>query len=388
MKRPLKIVVAGFAVGFPLGGQLWLMLHYALGLTRLGHEILFIEDTADWAFPFDPVRGHYHADSGFGRDALGRLFAHHGLADRWYYYSLFENKHYGVPRKRAMKFCAEADLFLNIAGVLPLKPEYLGARVKAIIDTDPVFTQMKLAKDDWTRQYYKKHDFFFTFGHNLPSGKTAVPMGDFDWKPTVPPVVLSEWNPIEKVGECYTTVGTWDSKGRDVVIDGKVYTWTKAAKYEAIIDMPAKLPQAGLELCFSGMKEDAARFESHGWKVRDALIVSRDPWTYRDYIQSSRGEFTIAKEQNVRLKSGWFSDRAASYLASGRPVINEDTGFGAFLPTGEGLFAFDNMEEALEIIPAIEADYTRHSQAARRIAQEFFDSDKVLGDILKQTGLV
>ncbi|MBF0481105.1 MAG: glycosyltransferase family 1 protein [Desulfovibrionaceae bacterium] len=387
MKRPLKIVVAGFAVGFPLGGQVWLMLHYALGLARLGHEVLFIEDTGDWAFPFDPVRGHYHADSGFGRDVLARLFGRYGLADRWCYYSLFENKHYGMPRKQTLKFCDEADFFLNISGVIPLKPEYLGAKVKAIVDTDPVFTQMKLAKDDWTRQYYGQHDLFFTFGHNLPDGKTSVPLGDFDWKPTVPPVVLSEWKPNGSEGESYTTVGTWDAKGRDVVIDGKVYTWTKSAKYEAIIDMPSKLPTGRLELCFSGMKEDAARFEKHGWSVRDALVVSRDPFVYRDYIQSSRGEFTIAKEQNVRLKSGWFSDRAATYLASGRPVINEDTGFGDFLPAGEGLFAFESMEQALEIIPAIEADYQRHSQAASRIAREFFDSDKVLGDILKQAGL-
>jgi hypothetical protein len=387
MKRPLKIVVAGFAVGFPLGGQLWMMLHYLLGFKRLGHEVLFIEDTADWAFPFDPVRGHYHADSGFGRDSLGRLLGHYGLSGRWYYYSLFENKHYGMPRKSAMKFCAAADLFLNVSGVLPLKPEYLGARVKAIIDTDPVFTQMKLDKDDWTREYYKSHDAFFTFGYNLPSGATGVPMGDFDWKPTLPPVVISEWGPDKSQGQYYTTVGTWDSKGRDVVIDGKVYTWTKAAKYEAIIDMPGKLAGAGLELCFSGMKEDAGRFREHGWSVRDALVVSRDPWTYRDYIQGSRGEFTIAKEQNVRLKSGWFSDRGASYLASGKPVINEDTGFGAYLPVGEGLFAFEKMEDALEIILKIEADYPRHAKAARAIAEEHFDSDKVLGKILKELDL-
>jgi len=158
-------------------------------------------------------------------------------------------------------------------------------------------------------------------------------------------------------------------------------------KYEAIIDMPRRLPGIALELTFSGMYDDALRYASHGWVVRDALVVSRDPWGYRDYIRNSRGEFTVAKDQNVKLKSGWFSERSASYLSAGRPVITEDTGFGSYLPTGEGLFAFETMDQAIAHIETIEADLDRHRRAARRIAEDHFESAKVLGQMLRTLDL-
>ena len=203
----------------------------------------------------------------------------------------------------------------------------------------------------------------------------------------MPPVILEEWIPLDAVGVGYTTIGSWDTKGRDIMFQGKPLSWRKSVKYEAIIDMPRRLPDVALELTFSGMHDDAPRFASHGWVVRDALVVSRDPWGYRDYIRNSRGEFTVAKDQNVRLRSGWFSDRSACYLAAGRPVITEDTGFGSYLPTGEGLFAFENMEQAIQIIKTLEADPSRHRHAARSIAAEYFDAKKVLSRLLRELDL-
>jgi len=387
LNRPLKIVVAGYAVGFPMGGQIWMMLHYVLGLRQLGHDVLFLEDTSDWSYPFHPEHGYGGLDSSFGRGILQSVFSQYGLSGRWAYNSVLENKLYGMTQEELDQFCAEADLLLNISGVNPLRENYLRCRVKAVIDTDPVFTQMKIAEDERARSYYTAHDACFTYGHNLPSGRPGVPLSGIAWRPTLPPVIMEEWIPLDVMGVGYTTIGSWDTKGRDIMFQGKPLSWRKSVKYEAIIDMPQRLPDVALELTFSGMYDDAPRFASHGWVVRDALVVSRDPWGYRDYIRNSRGEFTVAKDQNVRLRSGWFSDRSACYLAAGRPVITEDTGFGSYLPTGEGLFAFENMEQAIQIIKALEADPSRHRHAARSIAAEYFDAKKVLSRLLRELDL-
>ncbi len=388
MPRRLKIVVAGFAIGFPLGGQIWMMLQYMLGFSRMGHEVLFLEDSSDWAYPYDPVRGRYDLDSTYGRELLERFFSGFGLSCRWAYFSGFENRLYGWDRERLDRYIEEADLFLNISGVLPLREEYLKSRVKAVIDTDPVFMQIKISNDDWTQAYYKAHDVCFTYGYNLPAGKTEVPLTGIDWKPLLPPVVLSEWLPLDTAGTAYTTVGTWDAKGRDVELNGQVYSWRKSIKYEPIIDLPATMPGAIFDLTFGGMsRDDVLRFDRHGWVVRDAGLLSQNPWNYKDYIRNSRAEFTVAKDQNVLLKSGWFSDRSACYLAAGRPVITEDTGFASYLPVGEGLFAFTTQQEILEAISAIEAEPERHRKAAQHIGREFFDADRQLSYILKETGL-
>ncbi|MEI6125755.1 MAG: hypothetical protein WCQ99_04290 [Pseudomonadota bacterium] len=388
MNRPLKIVVAGYAIAYPLGGQVWMMLHYLLGLSRMGHEVLFLEDSSNWSYPFNPLSGDYAVDSTYGRLHVEQFFSRFGLSGRWAYYSEFEHKLYGWEQDRLDRFCGEADLLLNISGVNPLRETYLRCRVKAIIDTDPVFTQIKIADDAWTRNYYKAHDVCFTYGCNLPAGTTGVPLGDINWKPLLPPVALDQWAPLENPGQGYTTIGSWDTKGRDVVLNGKQYSWRKSIKYDPLCALPSKLPGIELGLTFSGMNDNDRRlFARHGWVVRDAAVLSRDLWAYRDYIRSSRAEFTVAKDQNVQLKSGWFSDRSASYLAAGRPVITENTGFGDYLPVGEGLFAFNNQDDILAAIASIEADPVRHSRAARRIAEEYFDASTVLARLLRETGL-
>ena len=388
MGFPLKVVVAGYFIGFPLGGQAWSMLHYMLGLARMGHEVLFLEDSSNWSRPFNPVTATYGDDSRYGREQIEQFFAHFGLSGRWAYYSEFEQKLHGWGQADLDRFCASADLLVNISGLLPLRENYLRCRTKAIIDTDPVFTQVKATDDAWTRNYYKAHDVCFTYGYNLPLGKTRVPLGGIDWKPLLPPVVLDQWAPVNTSGQGYTTVGSWDTQDREITIGGEQYSWRKSLKYEALMDMPLRLPGIGLELTFSGMREDALRFREHGWVVRDATVLSRDFWAYRDYILNSRAEFTVAKDQNVRLKSGWFSDRSATYLAAGRPVITEDTGFGEYLPSGEGLFAFHSEDQIVAAVQDIEAAPQRHRHSARRIAEQYFDAEKVLSNLLQGAGLI
>jgi hypothetical protein len=388
MKRSRRIVVAGFAVGFPLGGQLWMMLHYLAGLARLGHEVLFLEDTSNWAYPFDPILGYPTSDSTRGRATVEALFARYGLAGRFAYVSEIEDKVFGLTREELSRWLASADFFLNISGVLPIKEEYFQAPVKAIIDTDPVFTQAKVAGDPWTKDYYNLHDVCFTYGYNLPSGTTEVPLSGLDWKPLLPPVVLDFWPRGEGIGTGFTTIGTWDARDRDVEVAGRKLSWKKNIKYEGMINLPSRVPQARLELTMSGMTEDAPRFAAAGWHVKNALDVSRDPEVYRSYIRESVAEFTIAKDQNVVLRSGWFSDRTATYLAAGRPAVVEDTGYGRYLPVGEGLFPFVDADGAVAAIETVQADPLRAGKAARAIAEAHFDSDKVLTGLLRECGLL
>jgi len=385
--RSLKIVVGGYAVGFPMGGQMWMLMHYLKGLALLGHDVIFVEDTAEWALPFNPDAGVPSEDSSFGRLAVGQAFDRIGFNGRWAYNTVFENRLYGMERGDLDRFCSQADLFLNVSGVIPLRDIYLKAKVRAIIDTDPVFTQHKIAGDDWTRDYYRRHDFVFTYGRNIPSGSTGLPLSGIDYIPTAMPVVLDMWPFLDTPGESFSTIGTWDAKDRDIIIDGRKLSWRKCEKYEQIIDLPRALPGVTLDLTMSGMRADETqRFADHGWRVRDALVLSKNIWTYRDYIQNSIGEFSVAKEQNIQLKSGWFSDRSATYLACGRPVIVEDTGFGAYLPTGCGLVPFEGPDNAITAIETVLADYPKHRQAARRIAEDHFDSGKVLTSILTHCG--
>jgi hypothetical protein len=194
------------------------------------------------------------------------------------------------------------------------------------------------------------------------------------------------WPYSHVAADVMTTVGNW-SQYQDVVVDGETYSWSKRLEFLKFIDLPERVVQP-IELSLSQCgPEDSALLLKHGWRVRDALAFSYAPLEYRDYIAASRGEFTVAKDQNVRLRSGWFSDRSAVYLASGRPVVTQDTGFGNVLPTGEGLIAFRTMDEAVEGIERINADYQRHRQAARRVAVEYFSSDVVLGDMLRELDL-
>jgi hypothetical protein len=199
-------------------------------------------------------------------------------------------------------------------------------------------------------------------------------------------VVLEYWPFDRRPSNRFTTVGNWN-QFQDVTIDGETYTWSKRIEFLKFIDLPRR-SQEKFELALSQCStEDVALLRENGWKVRDALEFSYDAEAYRDYIASSRAEFTVAKDQNVRLRSGWFSDRSATYLASGRPVVTQDTGFGNILPTGAGLFAFKTMDEALAAVEQISSRYERHRLAARRVAEEWFDSDVVLGQLLRDLDL-
>jgi len=283
----------------------------------------------------------------------------------------------------------EAELVVNLGRLNRLPIEQRGGRPAVYIDLDPVYTQLKLVSGDSLLQAtLDSHTHLFTFGENIGTPRSPVPTGGYTWRATRQPVALELWAGAACPGRAYTTVGKWNSPERDLTYQGETFRWSKRTEWLRCLDLPSQTAAAfEVAMNVESVTGDPELLAAHGWGCVDPLLVSTDPWRYRDYVRGSRGEFTVAKDMNVRLCSGWFSDRAACYLAAGRPVVEQDTGFGAVLPLGPGLHAFRTVAEAVNAVRLIEADYDRASAHATEVAREYFAADKVLGRLLREVGL-
>lgn len=384
-----RIVLAGYLVRQPLGGYAWQAAHYLLGCRALGHDVWFYEETAHWAPAYNPTTGEfgpsYEYGLRFAADFLGRV----GFGDRWAFVDSGRGVEHGPGAGRVAALLTDADLLVNVAGVNRITVERRGGRPAAYVDIDPGYTQIRAAQGDaGLRALLDEHAHLFTIGENIGTGRSPLPTGGYRWHPTRCPVAVEQWAGAGPPGRAYTTIGTWDAQGRDVEWRGETYRWRKRAEWQRFLDLPERTG-AELELAMdvARVPEDVARLAAHGWRMTDPLGVSADPWRYREYIRGSRGEFTVAKDLNVRLRSGWFSDRAACYLAAGRPVVEQDTAFGDVLPLGPGVHAFRTAEEAGEAVRAIEADWPRASAHAAEVARECFAAEKVVGAMLRIVGL-
>jgi hypothetical protein len=317
------------------------------------------------------------------------MLEQHGFGDRWAFRGNYPGgRCYGLSETQILRLYREADAFLNVTGAQELRDEHLACPRRIYVETDPVASQIKVAQGDaGTIAALAAHDTHFSFGENLGAPDCRLPVERFRWLPTRQPVVLGLWaNPHPPGGGAYTTIATWRNQGKDIVHDGETYYWSKDREFMKFMDLPRRRKRP-FELAVGRDEQVQRLLADHGWRWRDSLEVSRDCATYRDYLQRSRGEFTVAKDQNIRLRSGWFSDRSACYLAAGRPVINQDTAFGNILPTGRGLFPFRTMADALAAVDAVEADYAGHCRAARELAEEYFAAEKVLGSLMTRAGL-
>jgi hypothetical protein len=290
----------------------------------------------------------------------------------------------------------EADACLNITGAQEIRDEHRAIPRRVYVETDPVSSQLKVANGQAHMiELLDAHDVHFSYGENLGAADCRVPVTRYQWQPTRQPVELAMWDHDQLLptrppddSMAYNTIATWKNSGNDVEWNGETYYWSKHREFVKFIDLPARRTNLPFELATTSAPDDAlAMLGDNNWKVVDSLAISRDMNAYRRYIQQSRGEFSVAKDQNIRLRSGWFSDRSASYLAAGKPVINQDTAFGNALPTGKGLFSFRTMEDACAAIDEIESDYAGNCRAAREIAQECFAAERVLGSLLTRAGL-
>lgn len=383
---PRTIVVGGYIVGYPLGGMTWHHLNYLLGLHELGHEVWFLEDSGDYFIPYNPAKGVCEIDPTYGIDYLKRTLDEYGLPRRWCYYSRFWDTHFGLTKSELDDVLRRADLFMCVSGITPMREDRPRPRRTLVIDTDPVFTQLKMRSDPALIDYYTSFDAAATFGRLIGTPACELPTHGIDWIPTNQPIALRHWPVIPTTSKAFTTIGKWEhSTERNLEFNGRHFRSSKGVEWMKMLDLPARLPDWEMALGMQGLPADIeARFTNAGWKVVNPEAASRSPRAYQDFIQASAGEFTVAKEIYTGLPSGWFSDRAACYLASGRPVVTQVSGFERWLPTGEGLFGFSGIDDATAAIKAVTSDYARHATGARRVAEQHFDARRVLGELIER----
>ncbi|HKT84388.1 MAG TPA: glycosyltransferase [Solirubrobacterales bacterium] len=387
-RRP-KVVVLGMMTKMPVAGVVWQNLHYLLGLERLGCEAYYVETHA--RTPSMLMRDEDDDSSALAAEYIAAVMRRFGLADRWAFRALHDDgRCFGMSEHQLDRLYGSAAMLLNLHGGTQPLPELAATGRLVYLETDPVQLQLELHHGvQETLDFLEPHCAFFTFAENWGKPDCGLPMQErYRFIPTRQPVVLDLWpDRSPQPADVFTTIGNWRQAWRDVTYGGERYTWSKHHEFLKYLELPERSGQQ-FELALSSCPlEEREMLERNGWQLRNGLEVSRGIDPYRDYVGASRGEFTVAKDQNVRLRTGWFSDRSATYLASGRPVLTQDTGFGSALPTGEGLLAFSSLEAATEGVAAIDADYLRHARAAREIAREHFSHEVVLGAMLDELGV-
>jgi len=380
-----KVVLLGMMTKMPVAGVAWQNLHYLLGFERLGCDAYYVETHA--GTPSMLMTSKEDDSSALAAEFIGSLMRRFGMADRWAFRALHDDgRCFGMSEGELERLYGSADLLINLHGGTQPLPELAATGRLVYLETDPVQLQLELQHGlQETADFLEPHSAFFTFAENLDSPDCRLPRSDrFAFRPTRQPVVLDLWpDRSPQPADVFTTIGNWRQEWRDVTFEGRRYSWSKHQEFLSYLDLPERSGQA-FELALGSCDETERRMlRQRGWRVRDGVEISQGIDRYRDYIGASRGEFTVAKEQNVRLRTGWFSDRSATYLASGRPVITQETGFGNVFPTGRGLFGFDSFEEAETAVEEVNGDYARHAGAAREIAREYFAHDVVLGRLLE-----
>jgi hypothetical protein len=386
-RRPgerLRIVIDAYLVHYPLGGILSWILQFLVGFQRLGHDVYWVEKSPYRSSCYDPDTDEMTDDY---RPALARIRAllrRFGLDDRWCYVSS-DGSYHGLARTSMMEILGSADLFVELATHGHWLEDAHGVGLRVLVDGEPGFSQMVMERARAAGNQLPEYDLYFTPGLNIGTPRSVAPSAGRDWRPLGTPVLTDLITPIEgdSSGAAFTTVMNWQAH-RPYEFDGVTYG-QKAVEFERFVDLPRRT-RAKLEVAVSGKDVPFARLERSGWHVRAANRITRSVDAYWNYIRSSRGEFSVAKNVFVATNSGWFSERSALYLASGRPVVLQDTGFSEHIPCGRGLFAVRNVYEAAEALEEVERDHDRHARWARELAAAHFEARSVLGRFLKDVG--
>ena len=377
------VVLAAFNVAnFPVGGgHFWVYMQYALGLRRCGCQVFWLERFvrgADAAEDRSAIEMFFERMTAFGLGGRAILMVipdpRRGPAGRPEFLGLAEPEAHAVFRR--------ADLLLNFH--YAIDPDLIGRfRRTALVDIDPGLFQFWLSRGQLA---VPRHDVYFTIGETVGQAGGLIPDCGLSWVRTRPAVCLEAWPYAhDPRSRAMTTVSAWD--GGDWVVDDEVhYENTKRVSFLEFRELPRRTEQA-LELAlFLRTAADAAErelMERHGWRVRLSREVAGTPEDYRRYIRGSRGEFSCAKPSCMRFQNAWVSDRTLCYLASGKPVVLQDTGPSRFLPNGEGMFRFSTLEQAATALAAVNDDYERHCRAARALAETYFDATRVVRGILE-----
>jgi hypothetical protein len=386
---PLRIIVAGMAAQYPVGGVAWDYLQYPIGLARLGHDVAYHEDT--WCWPYDPTERTMTDDWLYSAAYLDDFFARYApeLSDRWHYLHLHETS-CGMSRTAFDDFAKSADLFINVSGG-SFFPDALSPRcLKVFLDTDPGYNQIILSeRPSWSENVerwcagVRAHDRHFTYAENFGAPDCTMPDAGIAWRKTRMPVVSELWPArADQLGpaSAWGTVMTWNVFKGKLEYRGAEYRG-KAGEFDKIAGLPHRLGQT-FRVAVGGTEAPLATLAAQGWMVEDGPSATLTPADYQDYLAASRGEVSVAKQVYVALRTGWFSTRSACYLAASRPVVVQDTGFSNFLPVGRGLHVFATEDDAVAAIEAIEANYAAETRAARDVAIAHFDARKVLSRLI------
>ena len=386
-----RIVVMGFMAGCPIAGVVWQHIHYIVGLQRLGHEVYYIEDSA--RLPYDPITFEITNDYSYALKNLARLAAQFGFDGRWAFCARYlpDEPCAGLAIEKVRELYRTADAILNVCGTQEMNADLARSECILYVESDPGVEQILVDKGDPKPvEYLSRHAKLFTFGENIGRAECPIPTHQFQWLPTRQPVVTDFWKTDAPPAPdaLFTTIANWNTSDlKDIEWRGDKYLWSKSLEFLKFIDAPARAGEAFEIGTTIRDAETVARFQKSGWRLSNPDRISLEHDQYVDFIRASKGEFTVAKDQYVRLRTGWFSDRSACYLAAGRPVITQETGFTRLYGGGRGLLAFTTMEEIVEAVRTINADYAAHSRAAFAIAAEYFEATKVVASLLDRAGV-
>ena len=382
-----RIVLGSYMVRYPLGGMMSWVLQYVVGFQRLGHDIYFVEKASYPNSCYDPSRDVMTDDCSYGVAALNALLARFGLEDRWCFVDAAGTYH-GMPRQSIEAVLRGADLFIDMGTHGSWLPEAQGAGLRVLIDGEPGFTQMKMANRAAAGEGDPEYDHHYTTGRNIGTDRSSAPTAGRTWRHIFHPVVPELFEPngggAGGADAPYTTVMNWQSY-EPLQYEGRAYGH-KDVEFGKFRELPMEAP-VPLEVAVSGKGVPQAELEQVGWRIRDAHEVTVSFASFAGYVRASRGEFSVCKNGYVATNCGWFSDRSAAYLAAGRPVVMQETGFSDHLPCGEGLFAVRTRHEAATALAEIAGDYERHSRRAAEIAHDFLDARRVLRRFLDELGV-
>ncbi len=388
-----KIIVMGFMGSCPIAGVIWQHIHYIVGLQELGNEVYYIEDSA--RIPYNPVDFDTTEDTTYAGQVLDTLAKRYGFDGHWSFCPRYlpdpAGGTLGIPLSRVRELYVEADAILNVCGSQEFNEDLLKSDRILYVESDPGVEQIKVDQGNQdTLDYLQRHHALFTFGENICTPEFPVPLHGLKWLPTRQPVVTSLWyqSDYRPPSAVFTSVANWSTSGKkDIQWNGENYLWSKSLEFMKFSPAPVACGES-FELA-TDIKNSVERdmFLDQNWSLVLPHLLSSDYDSYVRYIQSSKGEFTVAKDQYVRLNTGWFSDRTACYLAAGRPAITQETGFTRHYGNSGGLFAYSTVEEVVEAVREINSDYKKHCRLAYELACEVFEARKVLASMLERAGV-
>ncbi len=379
-----KIIFGSYMFRYPLGGMLSWALQYMLGMKVLGHDVYFVEKAGYDRSCFDVSKGIMTNDCSYGIKVVSQLFKRFGLEEKWCYVD-YEGNYHGLSKRKINEVFKGSDIFIDSGTHGSWESEATNSAIRVLIDGEPAYTQIKWANNLANGTSIPKYDRYFTNGKGLGTKGNPAPTLNINWEPIYSPVDTNLFTPTPFIkGSPYSTVMNWQSHP-PICYNGKTYG-QKDIEFQKFISLPI-LVEHRIEVAVSGKEIPYDILKKNRWLINDAQKVTLSFDSFCSYLSYCRGEFSVCKNVFVENNTGWFSDKSAAYLASGRPVILQETGFSKHLPTGEGLFAVNNVEEAKEAIIEIESDYRRHSKKAREIVCEFLEAKKVMKEFLNKLGV-